>query len=185
MVDNNFDTVICSNVLEHICDHERALKNIKEILKPGGKLVLLVPCNPAIYSGLDEELGHYRRYTRDELNRVLGVAGFTVHNMIAHNIVGALGWLWAGKVRGRRTLRPNDTKNFDKLVPILRHIDPYLTKPFGGVSLIAIASPQAEYAATSESANSTTSCSTTTNGSEKGLENYENQNYENHSRIDA
>ena len=141
---DKFDTVICSNVLEHICDHERALKNIREILKPGGRLVLLVPSNPTIYSGLDEELGHYRRYTREELMRVLGAAGFEVHNMISHNLVGALGWWWAGKVRGRRTLRANDTKNFDKLVPLLKHIDPYITKPFGGVSLIAITSPKAE-----------------------------------------
>lgn len=139
-----FDTVICSNVLEHICDHERALQHIRQILKPGGRLVLLVPSNPAIYSGLDEDLGHYRRYTREELERVLNIAGFHTSSMISHNLVGALGWWWAGKVRGRRTLRANDTKNFDKLVPILKHIDPYITKPFGGVSLIAIASPKVE-----------------------------------------
>lgn len=144
LLSDTFDTVICSNVLEHISDHERALKHIRQILKPGGRLVLLVPSNPAIYSGLDEDLGHYRRYTREELQRVLTAAGFNTSSMISHNLVGALGWWWAGKVRGRRTLRANDTKNFDKLVPILKHIDPYITKPFGGVSLIAIASPKVE-----------------------------------------
>jgi SAM-dependent methyltransferase len=136
-----FDTVICSNVLEHIKDHEQALQNIKQVLKPNGKLVLLVPANPAIFSGLDEDLGHFRRYTEDELRRVLGVAGYKIHSMIHHNLVGALGWWWAGKVRKRRTLRPSDTKTFDKLVPILKHIDPILTIPAGGVSLIAISSP--------------------------------------------
>jgi hypothetical protein len=50
-------------------------------------------------------------------------------------------------VRGRRTLRTSDTKTFDKLVPFLKPIDQYLTKPFGGVSLIAIASPILEEAA--------------------------------------
>jgi hypothetical protein len=88
--------------------------------------------------------------------------------MISHNLVGALGWWWAGKVRGRRTLRANDTKNFDKLVPILKHIDPYITKPFGGVSLIAIASPKVE---------STTITETLTteepDASEESLERYE------------
>jgi SAM-dependent methyltransferase len=153
LLDDKFDTVICSNVLEHICDHERALKNIREILKPGGKLVLLVPANPKIYSGLDEELGHYRRYTKEELLRVLKVGGFDVGDVIQHNLVGAIGWWWAGKVRGRRTLRANDTKNFDKLVPLLKHLDPYITGPFGGVSLIAIASPQVEDLAQSNGTN--------------------------------
>ncbi len=139
-----FDTVICSNVLEHICDHERALKHMRQILKPGGKLVLLVPANPDIYSGLDEELGHFRRYTKEELLRVLGAAGFNVSGLISHNLVGALGWWWVGKVRGRRTLRARDTKNFDKLVPVLKHLDPYITKVCGGVSLIAIASSRNE-----------------------------------------
>jgi len=139
-----FDTVICSNVLEHINDHERALKHMRQILKPGGRLVLLVPANPAIFSGLDEELGHYRRYTREELQRVLSATGFHVNDMISHNLVGALGWWWVGKIRGRRALRAQDTKNFDKLVPVLKHLDPYITKAFGGVSLIAFASPRTE-----------------------------------------
>lgn len=178
LLENKFDTVICSNVLEHICDHERALKNIREILKPGGRLVLLVPCNPTIFSGLDEELGHYRRYTREELNRVLEVAGFNVHSMISHNLVGALGWWWAGKVRGRRTLRPNDTKNFDKLVPLLKHIDPFITKPFGGVSLIAIASPGVEMSSTT---GTTPSCDKDTPSNKtQSLESYET-----HGRVDA
>ncbi len=139
-----FDTVICSNVLEHIENHEQALKNIRQILKPGGQLVLLVPANPQIFSGLDEELGHYRRYTKEELLRVLGAAGFNVNDLISHNLIGALGWWWVGKIRGRRTLQARDTKNFDKLVPVLKHLDPYMTKMFGGVSLIAIASSRNE-----------------------------------------
>lgn len=142
LLEDKFDTVICSNVLEHINDHERALKHMRQILKPGGRLVLLVPANPAIFSGLDEELGHYRRYTREELQRVLSSTGFEVNDMISHNLVGAIGWWWVGKIRGRRTLRAQDTKNFDKLVPLLKHIDPYFTKAFGGVSLIAFASPR-------------------------------------------
>lgn len=170
-----FDTVICSNVLEHIRDHERALHHIRQTLKPGGRLVLLAPSNPAIYSGLDEDLGHYRRYTREELQRVLTAGGFHTNTMISHNLVGALGWWWAGKVRGRRTLRANDTKNFDKLVPILKHIDPLLTKPFGGVSLIAIASPIVKSTTHIERRSSEV-----TDVSEKSLERYETAG-----RIDA
>lgn len=137
----SFDTIICSNVLEHIQDHETALQNMKQLLKPDGKLVLLVPSNPAIFNGLDEDLGHFRRYTKAELERVLGVTGFDIKTLFPHNLVGALGWWWAGCLCKRRTLRVSDTKNFDRLVPILKPVDSLLTLPFGGVSLIAIASP--------------------------------------------
>jgi SAM-dependent methyltransferase len=139
----SFDTIICSNVLEHIQDHERALQNMKQLLKPDGRLILLVPSNPAIFNGLDEDLGHFRRYTKTELERVLGATGFDIKTLFPHNLVGALGWWWAGCVCKRRTLRASDTKNFDRLVPLLKPIDSLLTLPFGGVSLIAISSPGA------------------------------------------
>ena len=75
---------------------------------------------------------------------MLSATGFHVNDMISHNLVGAIGWWWVGKIRGRRTLRVQDTKNFDKLVPVLKYLDPYITKAFGGVSLIAFASPRTE-----------------------------------------
>ncbi len=133
-----FDTIICSNVLEHIEDHERAAAHMRQLLKPDGRLVILVPANPSIYSGLDEDLGHFRRYTKVELTRVLEAAGCKVESVIDHNLVGAIGWWWVGKVKGRRTLCAKDTKTFDKLVPLLKPIDRYLTRFFGGVSVIAV-----------------------------------------------
>ena len=71
---------------------------------------------------------------------MLEAAGCNVERILDHNLVGALGWWWAGKVRGRRTLRAKDTKTFEKLVPFLKQIDSLLTLPFGGVSVIAISS---------------------------------------------
>ena len=40
---NEFDHVVCSEVLEHIIDYESALKEIKRVLKPGGTFALSVP----------------------------------------------------------------------------------------------------------------------------------------------
>lgn len=133
-----FDTIVCSNVLEHIEDHDTAVRHMRQLLKPEGKLVILVPANPAIFNGMDEDLGHFRRYTRSELTRVLSENGMEIQDIFDHNLVGAIGWWWAGCVRKRRTIRVRDTRTFDKLVPFLRPIDGLLTKPFGGVSLIAI-----------------------------------------------
>ncbi len=41
--DHTFDTIICSEVLEHIPDYESALREIHRVLKPGGVLSVSVP----------------------------------------------------------------------------------------------------------------------------------------------
>lgn len=133
-----FDTVICSNVLEHVEDHRAALSSMRRLLKPEGKLLLLVPAQPALFCGIDQELGHFRRYRKSELGSLLTETGFEVESIVDHNFIGALGWFIRGKLLGRRTLSNGDIRRFDRLVPVLRRVDPLLRPIFGGVSLIAI-----------------------------------------------
>jgi glycosyltransferase involved in cell wall biosynthesis/ubiquinone/menaquinone biosynthesis C-methylase UbiE len=135
----SIDTLICSNVLEHIENDRGALGRMHQLLAPGGKLVLLVPAHQALYSGLDEDLGHFRRYTQASLKPLLEQCGFKVADLFEHNFVGALGWFWSGKVRRRRHLQMKDVRRFDRLVPFLKPIDGILTRLFGGVSVIAVA----------------------------------------------
>lgn len=40
-----FDAVTCISVLEHICEHEKAMENMLGLLAPGGILVLTCPYN--------------------------------------------------------------------------------------------------------------------------------------------
>ena len=58
-VGTGYDTVICSNVLEHIEDDVRALRNIRTLLKPGGRLLLYVPATPRLYCAIDRHVGHH------------------------------------------------------------------------------------------------------------------------------
>src|SRR5262249_10895936 len=42
-----FDTVVCMNVIEHVADDVGALRNIRRALRDGGRAIILVPQGPA------------------------------------------------------------------------------------------------------------------------------------------
>ena len=62
-----FDTIIYIDVLEHIEDDATELRRTTAHLKPGGRVVVLSPAHQWLYSEFDESIGHYRRYTRRTL----------------------------------------------------------------------------------------------------------------------
>jgi SAM-dependent methyltransferase len=85
--DKSFDKVLCSEVLEHIKEDTAALKEISRILKPGGTLVMSVPCSELKVPTLIGLLGiktvheydgpeyHYRAgYTISEVKKLLNAA---------------------------------------------------------------------------------------------------------------
>lgn len=76
--DNCLDAVIMLNVLEHIEDDFKALKQVFRILKPNGVLILEVPAGPELYDIYDEQLKHFRRYSSDELQKKIMSVGFKV-----------------------------------------------------------------------------------------------------------
>lgn len=74
----SFEMVLLLDVLEHIDDDEKALRNIHDILKKDGLLVMMVPAVPSLYSKFDRLAFHKRRYALKELERKLTRAGFSV-----------------------------------------------------------------------------------------------------------
>jgi glycosyltransferase involved in cell wall biosynthesis/phospholipid N-methyltransferase len=138
-----FDTVVCLNVVEHIENEVAALSNIRACLDKNGRAIILVPNGPQLYGSLDRVLGHYRRYTREQLIDVCERAGFTVEKMLAFNRVGAPGWWLNGKVLKKETFGLGQMKILNLIVPLARPIDRFL--PFPHLSWIVIlkAAPQA------------------------------------------
>jgi SAM-dependent methyltransferase len=67
----SFKTIFIWDVLEHIKDDETALRKIQSLLLPGGALVISVPGNPKEWRWDDDFYGHYRRYTKDEMEKKL------------------------------------------------------------------------------------------------------------------
>ena len=61
-LNQNFNTIIYFNVLEHIDADILEIENSIQKLNIGGHLIILVPAHQKLYSKLDEVVGHYRRY---------------------------------------------------------------------------------------------------------------------------
>jgi glycosyltransferase involved in cell wall biosynthesis len=127
------DTIFSSNVLEHIEDDAAALRGAYTLLQPGGKIVLLVPAFQQLYSELDRNLEHHRRYTKRSLIRKLRDAGFEVEDAWYFNTVGAIGWWVAGRIFHQRTIGDSNILLHRLIEPISRFVDAALGKdrPFG------------------------------------------------------
>lgn len=136
-----FDTVVCLNVVEHLEHDVAALKNIRNSLEPNGHAIILVPNGPGLFGTLDTVLGHFRRYTREQILNVCQRAGFTVQTLLKFNRIGAPGWWWNGRVTRKKTFAMWQMKLLNFLVPLVRSVDRFL--PFPHLSWIVIATPTA------------------------------------------
>jgi SAM-dependent methyltransferase len=73
-----FDVVTAFDVLEHLADDVVGLRRLRDLLAPGGQLVLTVPAYDLLWSGEDVISAHHRRYTRRLLERTCRAAGLEV-----------------------------------------------------------------------------------------------------------
>jgi hypothetical protein len=78
VADQSQEFIYSLNVLEHIEDDEGTLSVLFSKLKPGGRFFLYVPAFQILFSSMDTKIGHYRRYHRSGLLRIIRRAGFVV-----------------------------------------------------------------------------------------------------------
>jgi len=102
--DESWDRIVCSNVLEHIEDDLETMRQFARMLRPGGVALILVPAHQWLYSSLDRNLSHFRRYRRADLQRLAAESGLELVRSRYFNPVGIAGWWLNGKVLRRDTL---------------------------------------------------------------------------------
>jgi len=126
------DSIACLNVLEHIEDDLGVLRQMHQVLEPGGRVVLIVPAFMALYGPIDRNLGHYRRYTRPMVRKLAGAAGFGVAELRFMNTIGFFGW-WANARLLKRTEQGEGQIGvFDRwIVPVMRSVEGLVPPPFG------------------------------------------------------
>lgn len=76
--ENEFECIGAFDVLEHIEEDERVMKNVFNALKENGCFFISVPQYMSMWSYLDDIACHKRRYSKKELTEKLKRAGFAV-----------------------------------------------------------------------------------------------------------
>ncbi|MCI2263309.1 class I SAM-dependent methyltransferase [Xanthomonas indica] len=106
--------VVCAfDVLEHIEHDGAAIEEWKRWLAPGGTMVLSVPAHPQRWGAGDEWAGHWRRYDRDGLMRLLEAQDLDCVHFECYGFPAANLTEWAGEFRYRRMIE--ERGNLSKL----------------------------------------------------------------------
>ena len=137
-----FECIIYIDVIEHIQDDKAELAMAYQHLAPNGVLVVLVPAYQWLYSPFDKAIGHYRRYTRPSLLRVMPPQSKILHAWYLDS-VGVL-----ASSANKLLLKQSDPtvkqiKFWDTMmVPVSRVTDKIVGHSFGK-SVLAIVQKQA------------------------------------------
>jgi len=132
-----FDGGVMSNVLEHIEDDEGTLRELFELVRPGGAVAVFSPAFNVLMSDFDREIGHVRRYRKRELISKFEQAGFEIADARYVNMPGFFAWLLVSRALRRRPTHSRLTQIYDRrVVPITRWIESRVRPPFGQSVLV-------------------------------------------------
>lgn len=67
IVDRKWDMIVCNGLLEHVPDDKILLRNMRALLKKDGIIICTTVLGKALYNDWDRAMGHYRRYSTQEL----------------------------------------------------------------------------------------------------------------------
>jgi SAM-dependent methyltransferase len=118
----SFDFVFALNVVEHIKDDLLAASNMAKLLKPSGKMFILVPAYQWLYNSFDVALEHFRRYNKNKIAR-LNPDGCQPIQSGYFNAFGILGWFIVGSIFKKKIIPEGNMSLFNKIVPMVKLFD--------------------------------------------------------------
>lgn len=129
--DGQTDTILYIDVLEHIEDDQAEMRQAASHLKPGGNVVVLSPAFSFLFSPFDKAVGHYRRYRKQDIQR-LTVPGLRLQAAFYLDSIGFFASL-ANRLLLRSTMpSPAQIALWDRLmIPISRYADRLFGALFG------------------------------------------------------
>lgn len=130
------DSVLYINVLEHIEDDTAELQMVNSALRTGGHLLLFVPALPWLFSEADSSVGHFRRYYKKDLMKLVEKVGFSIERAYYFDLAGILPW-YINFVLLKNSFNSSSVSLYDKLViPPMRVFERLFRPPLGKNLLI-------------------------------------------------
>ena len=131
VVPEAFDSLLYINVLEHIEDDASELLSAYRALPIGGYLLLFVPALSWLFSDADRSVGHFRRYHKKTLVKLVEDTGFTVEKARYFDLAGIIPW-YVNFVLLKNTFSAGSVALYDKLiVPPMRIFEKTIKPPIG------------------------------------------------------
>jgi SAM-dependent methyltransferase len=137
--DDSATAIYSLNVLEHIDDDLLAVRQLYRKLQRGGTLLIYVPAFPVLWSSLDDQVQHCRRYTKSSLRDLVEQAGFSIQKLSYADSLGfAAAIIFRCLRRPAAAITPTSVSFYDRwLFPVSRLVD-RLAHPFLGKNVYAI-----------------------------------------------
>lgn len=124
---DRFDSILYIDVMEHIEDDAAEFRRAADRLKVGGRVIVLSPAHPGLFSPFDKQIGHFRRYTRASLAAAGSDPRLECERLVYLDCVGVLA-SWANRLLLKQSM-PNARQiaAWDRMmVPVSRVLDPLL-----------------------------------------------------------
>jgi SAM-dependent methyltransferase len=131
------DSIIYINVLEHIEDDAAELQIINKTLCDKGRVLIFVPALPFLFSSFDKKIGHFRRYTKKDLEQKCRAAGFNLLLSSYFDVAGIFPWFLKYKLLNSTAMESSMVQLYDRLVvPIAKSLENFVPPPIGKNLLI-------------------------------------------------
>jgi SAM-dependent methyltransferase len=111
--DANFDLVLATDVIEHIERDDIALRELRRVVAPAGRLLITVPAYQWLWSHHDDTHHHFRRYTLPRLRTVVTGNGWHVERATYFNSV-LLPPIAAARAFSKRNGGGDERADYDK-----------------------------------------------------------------------
>jgi ubiquinone/menaquinone biosynthesis C-methylase UbiE len=141
-MDKSFDVVGLFDVIEHFEDETPLLKEAQRVLKKDGIIIITVPARQELWSYIDDQSFHKRRYAVDDMKAVLTKSGF---KPVSVQYMFMLLYLPMKFLRNREG-RPGDflkiSSSFNSLARLLFECERLMSRFMGlpvGTSIISVA----------------------------------------------
>ncbi len=147
---DGFALITATDVIEHLDDDEAALDELGRVLRPGGRLIITVPCFDGLW-GWNDIIGHHRRrYKLPALSEKIERAGLHVQSSFYFNFI-LFPVIWLARkllncvATGVRSETEINTPFINKILTACFRMDvflaPRLKPPFGVSAFFLVEKP--------------------------------------------